>query len=182
MAETRQLGRWTGTRMCGRLLLTTFMANLSHATAAQASMNCKRIEQLPPVEDNYTLQQIEGYVRALPGITTFLVRQLSSRFFVVAPDDETCKKTHCYHRLLDTRGGIKEVLGLRGTGVMWLVLSPTEVPVPFFQDEYSRIGFETLDKTYIGVGLPRSGATVIVEAVPPDELKVLPQACRTGSK
>jgi hypothetical protein len=155
---------------------------VAQAFGAHASMTCKRIEQLPAVSDPRTQEQVEAYVRALPGVKTFQIKQINSRFFVVAPDEESCKNVHCYYRLLDTKNGIKEVFGFRGTGVIWLILSPVEVPVDFFQDDYSRIGFETPEKTYIGVALPHSGNAVIVEGVPADQLKLLPQSCRTGSK
>jgi len=138
-------------------------------------------ERVLVADDDPAILRLVTTILEKEGLTVIGARDGKELYFV-APDEESCKNVHCYYRLLDTKNGIKEVFGFRGTGVIWLILSPVEVPVDFFQDDYSRIGFETPEKTYIGVALPHSGNAVIVEGVPADQLKLLPESCRTGSK
>lgn len=78
-------------------------------------------------------------------------------------------------------GAVKEVFGFRGTGVIWLKLSPTAAPVEDLQDEYSAKAFQTPEKTWIGVYLPQAGNTVVVDSLPPEEVKLL-QSCAVGVK
>ena len=62
------------------------------------------------------------------GPKTFQIRQLTSRYLVVAPGEDSCKSSACYYRLLDLKeGAVKEDFSFRGTGVIWFILSRTEV-------------------------------------------------------
>jgi hypothetical protein len=165
-----------------RLLSISALVYLTQVFDAHAHLYCKRIEQLPTVSDGRTLGLLEAYVKSLD-TRPFQIRQLTSRFVMVLPDDENCKVSRCYYRLLDLKDGeIKETFSFHGTGVIWYVSSPAMVRIEYFQDYYESYSLETSPGTYIGVGLPRTAKAVHVEVVPAEEVKSLPKPCRTDSK
>ena len=138
------------------------------------------IDQSPALSEGATRERLEAYARTVYGPKAFFIRQLTSRFFVAGPADEVCRSSACYYRLLDLRGeALQESIAFSGTGTIWLILSPTEVYLDHFQDEYSRIAFETPGKNYLGVALPRSGASLLVEPVSPEIAKSL-QGCSSS--
>jgi hypothetical protein len=52
----------------------------------------------------------------------------------------------------------------------------TEVWNEELQEEHSAMAFQTPDKTWIGVDLPYKGNTVVVDALPPEQTKLI-QSC-----
>lgn len=164
-----------------RLFSISVLAYLAQVAGVDASFVCDRIERLLVVSDPRTLSLLEPYVRAFAGPKTFQVRHLSSRFFLVMPDDANCKVAGCYYRLLDLKDGeVRERFSFRGTGVIWYFTTPAEVRIEDFQDYYSNYGFETSARTHISLLLPRTAQEVLVGAVPADE--VFPRICTTESR
>jgi hypothetical protein len=110
-----------------------------------------------------------------------LFSQNSRRFFVILPDDENCKSSGCYYRLLELKDGvIKETFSFHGTGVFWY-RSPVGMRVEYFQDDYEILDLETSSQTYIRLGLPLKGNSVFVAALSAEQAR-LPRTCGTGSK
>src|SRR5262249_59050199 len=93
--------------------------------AAQASMTCRRVEQLGIISTDPRIREsLETYVKTLPRSKVFDVKkpfhitQFTSRFFLAGPREEFCKTSGCYYWLLELKDRVvKEVLGFRGTGV-----------------------------------------------------------------
>jgi hypothetical protein len=150
---------------------------------------CKRIEQLPEVSDGATLRLLEAHIKTFDSPKPLMIREIdralisqnSRRFFVILPDDENCKSSGCYYRLLELKDGlIKETFSFHGTGVVWYH-SPVAVRVEYFQDDYERLDLETSSQTYIRLGLPRRGNSVFVAALSAEQAR-LPRTCGTGSK
>jgi hypothetical protein len=163
------------------LFSVSALAYLTQVFDVSAGFYCERIEQLPAASDSRTAGLLEQYARELAGPKRFQIKQLTSRFFLVMPDDENCRVVPCYYRLLDVKDGeVKERFSFHGTGAIWYFSSPAEVRIEDFQDYFSSYGLETSAKTHIRVLLPRTAQAVVVEAVPPDEL--LPNSCRTESR
>ena len=134
---------------------------------------CERIEQLPAVSDRATLGLLEAYLREQYGSKPFLVRKILSgsigtidrHFFMVMPDNENCKSSGCYYRLLDLRNGVaRETFSFKGTGML-VFYDQISYYIDYFQDDYERFDVETSAQSYISIGLPRGRNPVVVEAV-----------------
>ena len=138
-----------------------------------------RFDEFPVVPDLPIQEKLEAHVKALPGLTDYLIRDIDGRFFVVLADDGYCKGIpRCYHQLLDTRKGVvKDVFAFRGTGKVWRLMSPLTLWLERLQDEYSFWAFATTENTFIGVQLPRFRDTVFIDAPSPEQMKVLRAAC-----
>jgi hypothetical protein len=143
-----------------------------------------RIEQLPAVSDRATLGLLEAYLRELDVSKPVLVRQMFNRltktidrhFFWVIPNDENCKSSGCYYRLLDLHNGVvRETFSFKGTGVLW---SYDEVSnyIDYFQDYYQTFDVETSTQSYISIGLPEGRNPVYVGAAG-SEQSHLPKTC-----
>jgi hypothetical protein len=180
----REVRRGRKEQKLGRMVWLFSIFTLAYLTQVQsvdAGFYCDRIEQLPAVSDNRILGLLEPYAMALAGPKPFQIKHLTSRFFLVMPEDANCRVVGCYYRLLDVKGGeVNERFSFHGTGVIWYYSTPAEVRIEDFQDHYSNYGFETSTRTHIGVLLPRTAQAVLVEAVPPDAL--FPRLCRTESR
>jgi hypothetical protein len=68
-------------------LLSTLMLASMFVSQAQASITCKRIEQLPPVSDPQVTEKIDIFARTNYRPQTVKIHQLDSRRFVLRPDD-----------------------------------------------------------------------------------------------
>src|SRR5689334_4618309 len=107
-----------------RLISTVALLYVVQVVGVHASLGCIRIEQLPAVSDGTTLRLLEAYLRELDGSKPVLVRRMFSRlartidrhFFWVMPDNENCKSSGCYYRLLDLlKGVVRETFSFKGT-------------------------------------------------------------------
>jgi hypothetical protein len=156
---------------------------LTVASIAHASMTCTWIDEFPVVSDPLAREQLEAHVRALPGLKDYQIRQIDSRFFIVSDEGKCKEASRCYHRLLDLRNGVvKNVLVFRGAGRVWMMLSPTAVWLEPLEDDYSNMAFATPENVYITVQLPRRSNTVLVDASPLEETKMLQRLCGAPSK
>jgi hypothetical protein len=168
-----------------RSLSTVFIVSAfaSAASIAHASMTCTWIDEFPAVSDPSIQERLEAHVRALPGLKDYQIRQIDSRFFIVSDEGKCKQASRCYHRLLDFRNGVvKNVLVFRGTGRVWMMLSPTAVWLEPLQDDYSNMAFATPENVYITVQLPIWGDTILIDASPPEETKMLQRLCGAPSK
>ena len=170
------------------LLSISTLIYVAQVVGAHASLFCKRIEQLPQVSDGATLRLLEAHIKTFDSPKPLLFREIvralipqdGRRFFVIAPDDENCKSSGCYYRLLELKDGvIKETFSFHGTGVVWYH-SPVTERIEYFQDNYEMLDLETSGRTYIRLGLPRKENSVFVAALP--EQAKLPKTCEAESR
>jgi hypothetical protein len=171
------------------LLPISTLLFLAQVFSAHASLFCMRLEQLSEVSDVETLRLLEAHISAFNSSKPLLIREIdralisqnSRRFFMILPDEENCKSSGCYYRLLELKDGvIKETFSFHGTGVFWYY-SPVAVRVEYFQDDFEILDLETSTQTYIRLGLPRKGNSVYLAALSAEQAK-LPRTCGTGSK
>jgi hypothetical protein len=148
------------------------------ASIALASMTCSRLDDFPVASDPSIREQLETYVRALPGLKNYKIRSLDGRFYIVTAEGRFCKDIlRCEHRLLDLRNGVvRDVFAFRGTGIAWRLWSPLGFWVEDLQDEYSAWAFVTTEHTFIRVDLPRSGNMIVIDSPGPEEMWTL-QVC-----
>jgi alkanesulfonate monooxygenase SsuD/methylene tetrahydromethanopterin reductase-like flavin-dependent oxidoreductase (luciferase family) len=149
------------------------------ASTAQAWMTCRDIQQYEPVSDPLIREQVQARVQSLPAFKNNQIREINSRFVIVSQDEDECRKVfRCYHLLLDVRNSaIKNVFAFRGTGTVWIMLSPIAVGSDPLHDEYSSMAFETSEYDYIAVRLPRRDGPVWIGGSSPDDLKITQQLC-----
>ena len=175
-----------------RYLPVIFIASffLTTASIVQASMMCTKVDELPIVSEPPVLEQLQAHVKTLPGLGSYQIKDISSRFFfksrffIVSSQDEKCKETSsCHYRLLDLHNGaVKDVFAFQGSGRVLIILSPTAVWWPLLQDEYYYMEFETRDNTYLGLQLPLLGNTVFVVPQSPEDTKMLQRICSAFPK
>jgi hypothetical protein len=167
-----------------RLISTVALLYVVQVVGVHASARCMRMEQLPAVSDRATLGLLEAYLRELDGSKPVLVRQMFNRlirtidrhFFWVIPDNENCKSSGCYYRLLDLHNGaVKETFSFKGTGVLWYY-DPVSNYIDYFQDYYQTFDVETSTQSYISIGLPKGGNPVYVGSAEAAQAH-LPKTC-----
>ena len=159
-------------------------AFVTRATVAQASQTCTWIDNFtvssgPPIQE-----QIHAHAKAIPGLESYQIRQINSRFFIVSSGEEKCREAStCLYRLLDVRNGaVRDVFAFQGTGRVLLILSPLAFWWEPLQDEYSYMAFETIDNTYLEVKLPRFGNTVLVVPQSAEDIRMLQRICGANKK
>jgi hypothetical protein len=168
-----------------RLISTVALLCVVEVVGVHArGVRCMRIEQLPAVSDRAALGLLEAYLRELDGSKPVLVRQMFSRlirtidrhFFWVIPDNENCKSSGCYYRLLDLHNGVvREAFSFKGTGVLWYY-DQVSTYIDYFQDYYQTFDVETSTQSYISIGLPGGRNPVYVGVA--EAAKVhLPKTC-----
>jgi hypothetical protein len=148
-------------------------------SVAHATITCTKVDEFPVASDPTIRKQLETHLETVPGLGDYQIRQIDSRFFVVASEDEKCKDSSlCYYRLLDLRNGaVRDVIAFQGTGRVWMVLSPTATRWELLQDDYSDFAFETRDSTYLGLKLPSWGNTVFVVPQSPEHTNMFQRIC-----
>ncbi len=145
------------------------------ASTAQASMTCLWFDELYDVSDPSAREKLEAHVKALPGLENPKIRHLEAHYFMVQAAGKFCKEVpRCEHRLLELRDGVvRNVFAFRGTGTIWVLLSPIGAWIDYLQDDYSTWAFETTDNTYIRVDLPKFHDMVVISSPGPIEMKTL---------
>jgi hypothetical protein len=155
-----------------RLFSISTLAYLAQVFGVDASMGCKRIEELPTVSDERTLGLLNAYGETRGGSKPLLMRPFDDRFFIAFPAGQDCKSSGCYYRLLDLKDGeIRERFSFQGTGVILFFYSST-VHIEHFQDRFFTIALETSPQTHIVVQLPFRSNTVLVSVRAPQQIRM----------
>ena len=154
------------------------------ASFVHASMTCTNVDKFPTISDPLIHEQLQAYVKTLPGLGSFQIGRIDSRFFIVSSEDEKCKEaSRCYYRLLDLRNGaVKDVFAFQGSGKILMILSPVALWSEPLQDDYSEMAFETRENTYLTIKLPRWGNTVLVVPESSEEIRMAQRICGAHSK
>lgn len=148
---------------------------VSSASIAHATMTCWRFDELDRVSDLSAQEKLETHAKALPGLEKPEIRHLEGHYFMVQGAGKFCKEVlRCEHRLLDLRDGVvRNVFAFRGTGMIWVLLSPIGAWIDYLQDDYSTWAFETTENTYVRVDLPKFRDMVVISSPGPVEMKTL---------
>jgi hypothetical protein len=169
-----------------RCMSAIFIVSVCVTTTSfvHARMTCTNVAKFPAVSDPSIYEQLQAHAKALPGLGSFQIGQISSRFFMVSSEDEKCKEaSSCYYRLLDLRNGaVKDVFAFQGSGKILMMLSPVALWSEPLQDDYSEMAFETRENTYLTIKLPSSENTVLVVPETPDEITRVQRICRAHSR
>jgi hypothetical protein len=169
-----------------RYLSVIFSVSVCVTTTSfvHARMTCTNVAKFPAVSDPLIHEQLQAHAKTLPGLGSFRIGEISSRFFIVSSEDEKCKEaSSCYYRLLDLRNGaVKDVFAFQGSGKILMILSPVALWSELLQDDYSEMEFETRENTYLTIKLPSLGNTVLVVPESPEEIKMVRRICGAHSK
>jgi hypothetical protein len=126
-----------------------------------------RIEQLQSLGDLTARQQITDHLGSK--YLDQAIRRLEKDIYVVGPTKLACGTTCFYHLVRLVDGVVTKLFSLRASG--WILLSVSELDKRSEQfGVFNQYIFETPGRLYVGIGLPRSGDTVLVETIPSGQM------------
>jgi hypothetical protein len=141
---------------------------------SHASMTCKRIEQLPSVSDSQIAEKIATFARTSFPSQTLDISSLDRRHYILRPRDNNCRSSSCYYHLVPLNDGAPiDVFSFRGTGIIWVILSPINMYFDAFNDRYSIVAVETANKGLINIALPLERNAVVIETLSDEETNIL---------
>jgi len=176
-AAVSKWASWVSRACClhGAFVISIY---LTATSVAHATMTRTWFDEFPSVSDSSIQQKLEAHVRALPGLKNYEIKSLQDHYFLVQAEGKSCKDVpRCQHRLLELRDGVvRNVFAFEGTGMVWQLWSPLNFWVENLEDNYSVLAFETTDRTYIRVDLPRFRDMIVIGSPGPVEMQTL-RAC-----
>ena len=152
----------------------SLLLSLACMLSAQASMTCKRIDQLPLESNAAIVDKIEALTRANHGSRSYSIHSLDGRHYFLQPKTGNCNNASCYYHLVQLQKGAPvELLTFLGAGIIWIILSPANMQFDGLDGRYSIIAVETDAKRLLNIALPLDGNALVVEPLSGEDSKIL---------